>query len=71
MKTLQNLPGDQRLKLTIGGEAVPEVDVRASFLTILYAMHTLNFEGDPYVIYWPGQRRWRAVKMFVAAGFWE
>ena len=63
----QNLPSDERLKLTINGEAVAEVDVRASFLTILYAMHELNFEGDPYVISGLGSEARQAVKMFVAA----
>jgi hypothetical protein len=63
----QNLPGDERLNLTINGEAVAEVDVRASFLTILYAMHELNFEGDPYVISELGAEGRQAVKMFVAA----
>ena len=63
----QNLPGEERLKLTIGGEPVAEVDVRASFITILYAMHQINFEGDPYVIEGLGIEGRPAVKMFVAA----
>jgi hypothetical protein len=63
----QNLPSDERLKLTINGEAVAEVDVRASFITILYAMHKLEFEGDPYVISGLGIEGRQAVKMFVAA----
>jgi hypothetical protein len=63
----QNLPGEERLKLTINGEAVAEVDVRASFITILYAMHKLHFEGDPYVIAGLGSEGRQAVKMFVAA----
>jgi hypothetical protein len=63
----QNLPSDERLKLTIDGEPVAEVDVRASFITILYAMHKLDFDGDPYVISGLGSEGRRAVKMFVAA----
>ena len=63
----QNLPSDERLKLTINGEAVAEVDVRASFITILYAMHKLEFDGDPYVISDLGSEGRQAVKMFVAA----
>lgn len=63
----QNLPSDERLKLTIDGEAVAEVDVRASFITILYAMHQLHFDGDPYVITGLGIEGRQAVKMFVAA----
>jgi hypothetical protein len=63
----QNLPSGERLELTINGEAVAEVDVRASFITILYAMHKLDFDGDPYVISGLGSEGRRAVKMFVAA----
>ena len=63
----QNLPSEERLKLTINGEAVAEVDVRASFITILYAMHKLDFDGDPYVISGLGSEGRQAVKMFVAA----
>jgi hypothetical protein len=67
LASYQNLPSDERLKLTINGEAVAEVDVRASFITILYAMHKLHFEGDPYVISDLGDEGRQAVKMFVAA----
>jgi hypothetical protein len=63
----QNLPSEERLSLIISGEGVAEVDVRASFITILYAMHKLNFDGDPYVISDLGGEGRQAVKMFVAA----
>jgi hypothetical protein len=63
----QSLPSEERLKLAINGEAVAEVDVRASFITILYAMHELHFDGDPYVISDLGIEGRQAVKMFVAA----
>jgi hypothetical protein len=63
----QNLPSEDRLKLTISGEAIAEVDVRASFITILYAMHKLDFEGDPYITSGLGSEGRQAVKMFVAA----
>jgi hypothetical protein len=63
----QNLPSEERLKLSIDGEAVAEVDVRASFITILYAMHKLHFKGDPYVVSGLGGEGRQAVKMFVAA----
>jgi hypothetical protein len=66
-ESYQNLPSGERLKLTVNGEAVVEVDVRASFITILYAMHKLDFEGDPYVIDDLGIEGRQAVKMFVAA----
>jgi hypothetical protein len=63
----QNLPSDERLKLTINGEAVAEIDVPASFVTILYALHKLNFDGDPYVLEGLANEGRQAVKMFVAA----
>ena len=66
-ESYQNLPSEERLKLTITGEAVAEVDVCASFITILYAMHKLHFEGDPYIIPGLGSEGRQAVKMFVAA----
>jgi len=66
-ESYQNLPSGERLKLTINGEAIVEVDVRASFITILYAMHKLDFQGDPYVIADLGIEGRQAVKMFVAA----
>jgi tetratricopeptide (TPR) repeat protein len=66
-ESYQNLPSAERLKLKINGEAVAEVDVRASFITILYAMHKLDFDGDPYVIPDFGSGGRQAVKMFVAA----
>jgi hypothetical protein len=63
----QSLPSEERLKLTINGEPVAEVDVRASFITILYAMHKLNFDDDPYVVSGLGNVGRQAVKMFVSA----
>jgi hypothetical protein len=66
-ESYQSLPSEERLRLTINGEPVAEVDVRASFITILYAMHKLKFEGDPYVISDLGIEGRQAVKMFVSA----
>jgi hypothetical protein len=63
----QSLASEERLKLTINGQPVAEVDVRASFITILYAMHKLNFDDDPYVVSGLGDEGRQAVKMFVAA----
>ena len=41
-----------RLKMTIDGEPVCEIDIRASYLTILHALHKIPFavsaEHDPY-----------------------
>ena len=61
----QNLT--DRLTMKIDGEPVAEVDVRASYLTILYAIQQCNFEGDPYVVTPLGLPARDAVKMFIAA----
>ena len=46
----QRLSELERLKMTINGEAVAEIDIKASFLTIYHAMvkHPLEGLGDPY-----------------------
>jgi hypothetical protein len=50
----QNIPRPERLKMTIDGESVCEIDIRASYLTILHALHRVPFyvstEVDPYRI---------------------
>jgi hypothetical protein len=50
----QQLPRSERLKITIDGEPVCEIDIRASYLTILHARHNEPFEvskeHDPYAI---------------------
>src|SRR4029077_10946523 len=50
----QNVPRPQRLKMTIDGERVCEIDIRASYLTILHARYNIPFavsaEVDPYQI---------------------
>lgn len=63
----QQLSRDARLRMTIDGETVSEIDVRASYLTILHARHQSPFEvseeHDPYDI--SGLSRF-AVKSWVA-----
>ena len=68
MKTAtSSFPRDARLRMTINGKPVCEIDVRASYLTILHARHNVPFEvseeHDPYDI--PGLSRF-AVKSWVA-----
>jgi hypothetical protein len=50
----QNIPRPERLKMTIDGESVCEIDIRASYLTILHALYHVPFsvsaEVDPYHI---------------------
>ena len=46
----QRLPQAERLKMTINGEPIAEIDIKASFLTIYHAMvkQPLKGSGDPY-----------------------
>src|SRR5262249_61354326 len=50
----QQLPRSERLKITIDAEPVCEIDIRASYLTILHARYNEPFEvskeHDPYAI---------------------
>ena len=60
----QQEPGSERLKMTINGEPVVEIDIRASHLTILHALKGVPLPGgDPYDI--PGIPR-LVVKSWVA-----
>jgi hypothetical protein len=54
-RNYQQMADTERLKLTIEGELVSEIDIRASYLTILHALHKqpLDPHKDPYVL--PGQ----------------
>ena len=48
----QMLPAGERAQMRIDGELVKELDIRASFLTILYAQcgQTLDLSTDPYEV---------------------
>ena len=48
----QMLPADERALMRINGELVVELDIRASFLTILYAQRgqALDLSTDPYEV---------------------
>ena len=54
--TYQHLPQEQRLRMTINSEAVVEIDIKASFLTIYLAEQGQHLDPlrDPYVL--PGLR---------------
>ena len=67
----QQMPGTERLKMTIGGEAVCEIDIRASFLTIFHARQgqPLNQKSDPYVLPGLGKTARDAVKTFITTTF--
>ena len=67
----QQMPGSERLKMTINGEAVCELDIRASYLTIFHAQRgePLSCENDPYLLCGPGDAARLAVKLFIAGAF--
>lgn len=44
----QNMNKNYRPRMRINGEPVVELDLRASFLTILYALHGSEIGSDPY-----------------------
>jgi hypothetical protein len=58
-----------RLKMTINDEAVAEVDIRASYLTILHALHgeQLDLDRDPYLLASLGKKGRHAVKLWMVA----
>lgn len=65
-QSYQQLKGERRLAMTLNGEPVAEIDIRASYLTILYAHMGAPLDplADPYEL--PGQDRW-AVKTWLTA----
>jgi hypothetical protein len=60
-----------RLKVTIEGEPVCEIDIRASYLTILHALHKehLDTYQDPYVLPGLGEGARDIVKQWFLATF--
>jgi hypothetical protein len=69
----QNLSSGERLKITIDGEPVCELDIRASYLTIFQAQHgeAFGFLGRPRSLRLPvlGAKARDVVKTFIAATF--
>jgi hypothetical protein len=62
--------GDKRLKMTINGEPVAEIDIRASYLTIFLSLHGIQLpEGDPYELPGFGLEHRNAVKQWFVATF--
>jgi hypothetical protein len=61
---------DERLKMTINGEPVAEIDIRASYLTIFLALHDIQLpEGDPYDLPGLGPEHRNAAKQWFVATF--
>jgi hypothetical protein len=66
----QVMSGEERLKMTINGEPVAEIDIRASYLTIFLSMHGIQLpEGDPYALPGLGPELRDAVKKWMVATF--
>src|SRR5712672_1814049 len=64
------MSAEKRLKMTINGQAVAEIDIRASYLTIFLSMHGIQLpEGDPYELPGLGPEHRDAVKKWVVATF--
>jgi hypothetical protein len=66
----QVMSADKRLKMTINGQPVAEVDIRASYLTIFLSLHGIQLpEGDPYELPGLGAEHRDAVKKWMVATF--
>lgn len=70
-ESYQVLSAAKRAAMTINGEPVAEIDIRASYLTIFLAMHDvqLDTEKDPYEIEGPEAPHRSAVKAWMVATF--
>lgn len=67
----QQLDRAERLKMTINGEPVCEIDIRASYLTIFHALYDEPFDptNDPYDVAGLGPEARDVVKMWITASF--
>ncbi|WP_027581621.1 hypothetical protein [Bradyrhizobium sp. Ai1a-2] len=66
----QVMSSDERLKMTINGEPVAEIDIRASYLTIFLSLNGIQLpESDPYDLPGLGPVHRDAVKQWMVATF--
>jgi hypothetical protein len=66
----QVMNGDKRRMMTINGEPVAEIDIRASYLTIFLSLRGVQLpEGDPYELPGLGPEHRNAVKSWMVATF--
>ena len=67
----QQMDRTDRLKMTINGEPVCEIDIRASYLTVFHALYGEDFDADkdPYDVPGLGPEARDVVKMWVTASF--
>jgi hypothetical protein len=67
----QQMSKKARLKMTINGEAVAEIDIRASYLTLFYGWHgeQLDLNSDPYQLPGLGPGGRDIAKLWMVATF--
>jgi hypothetical protein len=66
----QNMPREERLRMTLNGEAVCEIDIHASYLTLYLAWHNKALERpDAYVLDGFGKDAREAVKTWFTITF--
>jgi hypothetical protein len=67
----QVMSAERRARMTINGEPVAEIDIRASYLTIFLSMHGIQLETtkDPYALPGLGPEHRSAVKSWMVATF--
>jgi len=67
----QHMESADRIRMTINGEPVCEIDIRASYLTIFHSLHGEPFDAtnDPYDVPGLGPEARDVVKMWVTASF--
>ncbi len=67
----QAMSGTRRRMMTINGEPVVEIDIRASYLTIFLSMHGIQLDAtkDPYELQGFGQEHRTAVKQWFTGTF--
>jgi hypothetical protein len=69
-ESYQVMSGEERLKMTINGEPVAEIDIRASYLTIFLSLHDIQLpEGDPYDLPGLGPEHRNAAKQWMVGTF--
>lgn len=70
-KNYQQQEGAVRRSMTINGQSVVEIDLRASYLTIFHAWHGVQLDehSDPYILPELGEGARDIVKLWVAASF--
>jgi hypothetical protein len=67
----QVMSGERRRMMTINGEPVAEIDIRASYLTIFLSMHGIQLDAtkDPYELQGFGEEHRTAVKSWFTGTF--